>query len=374
MPTNDDEPHVLAMRRGASLKVCMASVALALLANGAVRAADQPTGLLRVAAAMPRRQYLVPDLPLTGTIQARVLSNVAFQTSGRVTRRNVEVGQHVNAGDILALLDPTELQADLVSAEAALNSANAQLTEAQKNFDRQQSLLSSGSTTRERFDQAVAALRTGEAQVNSAQAALNTARERLTYSELTVGRGGVIVSRTIEVGQVVQSGQTVFALAEDGPRDAVFQVPEVALTKPPNDRTVDITLQSMPGVTAVGSVREISPILDQTTGTVTVKIGIEQTPPGMTLGSAVIGRARWESSPAFVIPWSAMFSANGKPAVWVLDAVNTVSLREVVVKDYLTGVVALTDGLKEGERVVTSGVQLLYPGQQVVVAVDGAAP
>nr|WP_245284113.1 biotin/lipoyl-binding protein [Bradyrhizobium sp. Cp5.3] len=97
---------------------------------------------------MPRRQYPVADLPLTGTFQARVLSNVAFQTSGRVTRRNVEVGQHVNAGDILALLDPTELQADLVSAEAALNSANAQMTEAQKNFDRQQSLLSSGSAMR----------------------------------------------------------------------------------------------------------------------------------------------------------------------------------------------------------------------------------
>src|SRR5262245_36910617 len=171
-----DGVRLCAARRAASLAICFTSVALALpFANETAHSEEQPTGLVRVIAATPRRQYLAPDLPLTGTIQARVLSNVAFQTNGRVTRRNVEVGQHVNAGDILALLDPAELQAYLVSAEAALNSANAQLTEAQKNFDRQQSLLSSGSTTRERFDQAVAALRTGEAQVNSAEATLNTA-------------------------------------------------------------------------------------------------------------------------------------------------------------------------------------------------------
>src|SRR5207249_8523596 len=106
-------------------------------------------------------------------------------------------------------------------ADAALNSANAQLLEAKKNFDRQQSLLTSGSTTRERFDQAVVTLRTAEAQLNSAQAALNTARERLTYTELKAGRGGTIVSRSVEVGHVLQSGQEVFSLAEDGPRDAV---------------------------------------------------------------------------------------------------------------------------------------------------------
>ena len=370
----DDEPRLRAMRRPGSLVVCVASVVFVMFADARVSAADEVTGLLRVTAATPLRQHLAPDLPLTGTIQARILSNIAFQTNGRVVRRNVEVGQHVNPDDILAILDPTEMQANLVSAEAALNSADAQLLEAQKSFDRQQSLLTSGSTTRERFDQALAALRTGEAQVSSAQAALSTAQEQLAYTELKAGRGGVIVSRNIEVGQVVQSGQTVFALAEDGPRDAVFQVPEVAITRPPKERTVDIALQSMSSVTATGTVREISPILDQGTGTVTVKVGIERAPPEMTLGSAVVGRARWEMSPAFVIPWSAMFAANGKPAIWILDTKNRVSLREVVVRDYLTGAVALAAGLADDERIVTSGVQLLYPGQQVAVATDGGTP
>jgi RND family efflux transporter MFP subunit len=366
----EGEPWLRAMQRAASFGVCIASVALAMLADGRACAADQAVGLVRVATARPRKQYLARDLPLTGTIQARVLSNVSFQTNGRVVSRNVEVGQHVSAGEILARLDPTELQADLVSAEATLDSANAQLLEAQKNFERQQSLLASGTTTRERFDQVLVTLRTDEAQLNSAEAALSTARERLTYTELKAGQGGIIVSRNVEVGHVVQSGQTVFSLAEDGPRDAVFQVPEVVLTTPPKDRIVDITLQSIPSVTTTGEVREISPMLDQATATVTVKVGIERAPPEMTLGSAIIGRGRWEPSPAFVIPWSAMFAADGKPAVWILDTQNKVSLREVVVRDYLTGAVALAAGLRDGERIVVSGIQLLHPGQRVAVAAD----
>ncbi|MCG2670336.1 MULTISPECIES: efflux RND transporter periplasmic adaptor subunit [Bradyrhizobium] len=359
----------------AQFRTSLALVATVLTAfpNSMARAGDKSSALLRVTVATARRQHITPDLPLTGTIQARILSNIAFQTSGRVVRRDVEVGQYVKAGQTLAHLERTEQQTDVTSAEAALNAANAQLLEAQRNFERQQSLLSSGSTTRERFDQALATLRTDEAQVNSAQAALNTARERLTYTELKAGRDGIIVSRSIEVGQVVQAGQTAFALAEDGPRDAVFQVPEILVTNPPNDRTVDITSQSMPNVTVAGSVREISPILDQATGTVTLKVAVERAPADLTLGSAVVGRARWELSPAFVIPSSALFAANGKPAVWILDSENKARLRGVVVQEYLTGAVALAAGLEEGERVVTSSVQLLYPGKVVAVAY-GAEP
>ncbi len=375
MSPYDERPRPLpAKETSFGISVTLVVVALTLVPSGIARALDAKPAVVRVVAATLHRQYAAADLPLTGTVQARILSNIAFQTNGRVIRREVEVGQHVKAGETLAYLEPTEQQTDVTSAEAALDSANAQLLEAQKNFERQQSLLVSGSTTRERFDQALATLRTDEAQVNSAQAAFSTARERLSYTVLRVARDGIIVSRNVEVGQVVQSGQAVFALAEDGPRDAVFQVPEILLTTPPKDRTVDVTLQSMPDVTVAGIVREISPILDQATGAVTVKVGIEQAPTEMTLGSAVMGRARWERSRAFVIPWSALFAHGGKSAVWILDSENKARLREVVVKDYLTGAVTLTAGLEEGERVVTSGVQFLYPGQGVAIAADGTAP
>ncbi len=209
--------------------------------------------------------------------------------------------------------------------------------------------------------------------MRTAQAALSTAREQLSYTTLKAGQDGIVVSQSVEVGQVVQTGQAVFVLARDGQRDAVFNVPESVLTSPPASRTVDITLQSEPQVRATGEVREISPILDPATDTVTVKVGIAETPPRMTLGAAVVGRGRWEQDEVLILPWSALFAAEGRPAVWVLDQNDAVSLQPVTVRNYETGRIYIGAGLEPGQRVVARGGQLLLPGQKVH-PVEGASP
>jgi RND family efflux transporter MFP subunit len=354
------------MHRSARWRHPSALAAVIGLASGPALAGS--ADLVRVKAAMPQSELFAPDLALTGAIAARIQTNVAFRASGKVTARRVEVGQHVAADDVLATLDPKERQADVDNAQAALTSAQAQLQQAELTFGRQRSLLESGYATRASFDQAQEALNTSQAQLRSAQAALNTAREQLSYTELKAGRNGIIVSRAVEVGQVVQAGQTVFVLAEDGPRDAVFNVPEALLTTPPADRTVDVALQADPAVATAGAVREISPILDPATSTVTVKIGLASTPPAMTLGAAVVGRAHWRQQRVFRLPWSALFESEGKPAVWLLDAAGKVSLQPVEVQSYATGAVLLRGGVPAGQRVVTAGGQLLYPGQTVTVA------
>ena len=195
----------------------------------------------------------------------------------------------------------------------------------------------------------------------------------MSYADLRAGQDGVIVSRNVEAGQVVQAGQTVFVLAQDGARDAVFEAPEAILTKPSKEAEIAIALQADPAVTAIGTVREISPILDPVTSTVTVKVGLKSLSPGMALGSAVVGRAKFDPQTVVMLPWSALFEANGKPAVWVVDADNRVSLQAVTVKSFASGSILLSGGLDGHERVVTAGVQLLHPGQTVTV-VPGDLP
>ena len=187
------------------------------------------------------------------------------------------------------------------------------------------------------------------------------------------GQDGIIVSPTVEVGQVVQTGQAVFVLARDGQRDAVFNVPEAAMTNPPASQVVDIYLQSEPEVRATGVVREISPILDPATDTVTVKVSIADTPPRMSLGAAVVARGRWQQDEVMILPWSALFASEGRPAVWVLDQNNVVSLRPVTVRNYETGQVYIGADLEPSQRVVARGGQLLFPGQKVQ-PVEGAIP
>jgi RND family efflux transporter MFP subunit len=344
---------------------CLAAAAVLLLLAPAA-GADGSDQLARVTTVRAEASEAAPDIRLTGEIRARFETNVAFRTNGKISERVAEVGQHVGPDQVLARLEPQEQQANVESAHAALNSAEAQLTQARLTFERQQSLLRGGYTTRSAYDQAEQVLRTSEAAVASAKAALGTAQEQLSYTDLRAGTAGVVTARSAEGGQVVQAGQTVFTIAQDGPRDAVFNIFEALLATPPRSRRVNVALQADPAVKATGTVREVSPTIDPASGSVKVKVGLDATPPQMTLGAAVIGAGEFQPESAVVLPWGALFRWQGRPAVWVVDSgTQTVTPKPVTVTRYVADAIVLSAGVAPGEIVVTAGVQLLRPGQKV---------
>lgn len=346
------------------------AVFVGLATLGAARADDVPlSAQTLVRTVIAGKSAIAADIVFTGDIQAQAQTNVSFRTNGKVAVRLVEVGDHVAADQVLARLDPREQRANLANAQAALTSAEALSTQAKLGFKRQDALMASGYTTRPSFDNAEQQLRSTQAAVDSARAALGTAQEQFSYTELRSGVAGVVTSRSLETGQVVQSGQSVLSLAQDGQRDAVFNVYEALLASPPESRTVDVTLQGDPRVTATGSVREIAPSVDPASGTVRVKVGLDETPQAMTLGAVVIGRGRFRPHEAVLLPWSALYRWQRRPAVWVRDpAAGTVSPRVVTIDRYGPDSIALGSGVAPGEEVVIAGIQFLRPGQTVTVA------
>ena len=354
-----------------------AALALALASLAGAAAADEAAdpSMVRIRIVEAKRSPLSADVVLTGDVQAQAQTNVAFRTSGKVAERRVEVGDHVAADAVLATLEPLTQAANLDNARAALVSAEALLTQAKVAFERQKQLLTGGYTTRPSYDNAEQQQRTTQASVDAARAALGTAGEQFSYTELRSGVAGVVVSRTFEVGQVVQAGQAVLVLAQDGPRDAVFNVYEALTASPPADKTIAVSLQSDPSVTAVGRVREISPTVDAATGTVRVKIGLDRTPGAMTLGAVVVGRGEFEPRSAVVLPWSALYRWDDRSAVWIYDrATGTVAVRPVDIDLYGFDSIALRSGVEPGEAVVSSGIQFLRPGQAVAVAETVVGP
>ena len=316
---------------------------------------------------------LSPTFSLTGVIRPRTESALSFRTAGRMTARNAELGSHVEAGQVLATVDSIEQHANLRAAEATVQAAKAVLLQAQASFDRQKSLLAQGFTTRRQYDAAEEALMTAQQSVAGAEAQLGTARDALTYAELRAPHDGIITTRGGEVGQVVQAAQTVFTLAADGPRDAVFSIYESILTGQPPEPRVGIALVSDPTVKASGVVREISPTVDQTTGTVQTKIALDETPPGMTLGATVTGTGTMRSTKVVTLPWNALFSQNGAPAVWVVNAdTKAVALTPVEVSRFDTNTLVVSGGLAEGDIVVTAGGKMLRPAQVVAIASEAA--
>jgi RND family efflux transporter MFP subunit len=310
-----------------------------------------------------------PQLALTGVIEARNETQLAFRVTGQVTERLVDVGDHVDAGQVLAKIDDAGQQADLKAAQAALDAANAQVDVAQATFDRQTSLLAQGVTTRSSFDAAQTALQTAQGSRDGAQAQLDTAKEALTYTTLAAPAAGVVTKRNLEVGEVAQAASPIFVVAEDGPRDAVFNVQESAFLNQTGDVSIALALTADASVTAKGSLREVSPVLDPETGTVLVKVANDNPPVGITLGGSVTATAAASPTPQVILPWSALWSRDGEPSVWVIDPQNdTVSLQGVTVRTYQTGSVVIEAGLQPGQLVVTQGGKLLVPGQTVAVA------
>lgn len=310
------------------------------------------------------------QISITGEISARVQSDLSFRVSGRITERLVDVGEHVSNGQTLARIDPEEQKADLQVALATLQSAQAQQVQAQQAFDRQQSLLNTGVTTRAALDQAQEALLTAQGTVQSAQAQVDTARDALEQTELKADADGVITARNAEVGQVAQAAQLVFTLAHDGPRDVVINADESVLLG--GEIQSDVMVRALSGGQPIkATVREVSPTIDTSTGTIRVKLALDAD-ADIRLGSAVVATGRYKPTKTMQLPWSAMASVSGQPAVWIIDPkAGSVSLRRIEVADYANERFTVRSGLSEGETVVTNGTKFLTAGE--VVAYQGAA-
>ncbi|MHB0953781.1 MAG: efflux RND transporter periplasmic adaptor subunit [Allorhizobium sp.] len=313
---------------------------------------------------------LSETISTTGEIRARVQSDLSFRVSGRVIDRIVDVGDRVKSGQTLARIDAQEQKADLEVALATLLSVQAQQTQAQQAFDRQQSLFSTGVSTRAALDGAREALLRARATVESARAQADTARDTLAQTELKADADGVITARNAEVGQVAQAAQLVFTLAHDGPRDAVFNADESAFLGRELEDEVEVRLLS--GGDAIrATVREVSPTIDTSTGTIRVKLGLENAPQA-SLGSPVVAIARYKPVATIELPWSAMTSHGGQPAVWVVDPdTRAVSIRSVVVTAYRSESFSVQSGVTPGEIVAASGTKFLSDGE--VVTFEGAS-
>lgn len=311
------------------------------------------------------------DRQAVGEIRPRQESDIGFRVSGKVISRAVDTGGSVKQGETLARLDDQDFQNKLRSAEADVTSADAALTEATANEDRQSQLLAKGVTTKSNYDAALKNKRAAQASLDSAKAALELAKDQLNYTELKADFDGIVTAVGAEPGQVVNSGQMVVRLAKPDNIDAVFNVAESAFRdRSRNERPeVVVSLLSSPGIVANGVVREVSPVADPTTRTYQVKVTLDNPPAAMRFGASVSGRLKATTAPVVVLPGSALFDRDGTPAVWVFDAAtSTVHLKPVKVARYETDRVVVSEGLGKGDIVVTAGVNRLRENQAVRLA------
>lgn len=359
--------HALGRAGQLSLAVTLCALVAGVLLGGCRKGEDalvtevRPVRVIRV-----EKQEAGASIALTGRLQAQAEINQSFRIDGRLLSRSVDVGDHVRPGQVIARLDRMNEESNLQSARAQLSAAQAQAIEARSMFTRMRDLLAENAVSRASFEQAQAMAKVTQSQVDSAQSLVSIAQNRLSYTDLVSDVAGVVTARGAEPGEVVPAGRMIVQVAREGEVDAVFDVPPAIKDAAPGNPDIVVALASNPEITAPGKVREVSPRADPVTGTFAIRVRLIKPPSAMRLGSTVIGHMKLQRPPAIEIPASALIQPGGKSAVWVVDTkTSTVSVREVVLLANGDDRVQISQGLSDGDVVVTAGVQALRPGQKV---------
>lgn len=351
--------------------IAAASLMLLAACGSAEEPIAEPVRPVRVVTVEKRE--VIETVSLPGQVEAQEEVSLSFRVGGRMIERLVNVGDQVEAGQVIARLDPEPARNALRTARANLSAAMGQQTMARNDYQRQETLLRQGWTTRARYDAAAQALKAAEAQVDSAQAQVDTAQDQLGYTELVADGDGTVTARGAEPGEVVTAGRMIVHLARRDGRDAVFDVPAPVIRNAPANPVVTVALVSDPAVRTTGRVREIAPQADPVTRTFRIRVGLQDPPEAMRLGSTVNGSIQASGVGGIAIPATALTQANRQPAVWIVDqATSTVALRNIELDRYDLARAIVARGLETDEIVVTAGVQALRPGQKVRIL--GAAP
>jgi multidrug efflux system membrane fusion protein len=308
-----------------------------------------------------------------GEIRAREETTLSFRIGGKVIRREVDVGDRVRRGDLLAELDPGDLQLQVESLQAQRIAADAQLARARADHARIVSLAKDQLVSRSSLDQQTAALRAAEGQAHAARAQFDLARNQSGYSQLRAPQDGIIANRQIEAGQVVDAGKGAFTLAVDGGREVAFALPETTIRDFGVGQPVVIELWSVQGQRLSGRIREIAPAADAQTRTYAARATLD---PGIAqridLGqSARVYIPAAQNGDVMRLPLSAVHRGdNDTTVVWVVDP-KTPKVRRVPVRigPYAATGVTVLSGLESADWVVAAGGHLLHEGQ-VVLPVD----
>jgi RND family efflux transporter MFP subunit len=351
---------------GTALAAMLATATFVIHARGASVASDprQELALVSLTTTAPATGLA---RGFTGVIGAKVQSNLGFRVAGKIVQRLVDPGQQVKAGQPLMRIDDTDLRLALSAKRNAIAMARAAAVQTQADERRYANLLSNGAASRQRYDQAKAALDTAEAQLAAAQADARVAGNEAAYSVLVADADGTVVETLGEPGQVVSAGQTVVRLAQSGPREAVVTLPETV--RPAIGSVAEASIYGTDGRRYRAHLRQLSDSADAQTRTYEARYVLDGDAAAAPLGATVTIRlASRADRPEIQVPLGAVYDDGRKTGVWVFNsATSTVHFRPVKLVR-LTGESVAISGSGLSGPVVSLGAQLLHEGQRVRAA------
>jgi multidrug efflux system membrane fusion protein len=318
-------------------------------------------------------------LDYAGEVRARTESRLSFRVAGKMVSRDVNAGDTVTAGQVLARLDPQDLRFGQQAARSAVEAAQVNADQAAADFKRFRELRDQGFISAAELDRRESTLKAANAQLAQARAQAGVQNNQARYSALVADVGGVVTAVEAEPGAVLAAGTPVLRLAHDGARDVMFSVPEQQAgglrALEGQAGALRVQLWGAGEAPVAATVREVAAAADPVTRTFVVKADIGSD-ARIRLGQTATVMLPLPARPGVLaLPLSAVFEHQGKSSVWLLDtATMTVRPQPVEVAGAEGNRVLIASGLNAGQTVVSAGVHTLTPGQKVAPYAGSAAP
>lgn len=324
-------------------------------------------------------------LELPGTVQAFAQTPIYARTSGYISKRYVDIGDHVKAGQLLATIEDPQTEQSLRQARANLLQLKAQLLQAQANAKlstlnntRGQQLHQEGVISQEAADNYTAQSGANDATVEAAKANIaageanvKSLEEQASFSRVVAPFTGVILSRSIDNGSLITSGSAnsvtqLFTIAQSGMVRVFANVPQSNAPDALSASTAQVTFRELPGHVYSGSITRSSTSIDPASRTLLTEIDLPNLDgkilPGMF---ATVTFAVKNSRPPVLLPGNALVVRTAGPQAYTVDSNNVVHLHSVVLgRDYGTSVEIL-GGLQQGDHVILSPSDAVQEGIKV---------
>lgn len=301
-------------------------------------------------------------------VKARIESRLSFRVGGKLLSREVNLGDAVKGGQVLARLDAQDLKLAQAAAVAGVAAARTNRDQAAADYKRYVDLQRQGFISTAELERRESTFKAAQAQLDQAKAQADVQVNQSGYSQLLADGPGVVTAINAEPGQVLTAGGAVVTVALDGPRDVVFSVPEdqIARFRAAAGRpgALKVRLWGRAELTAL-TLREVAAATDPATRTFLVKAdaGKLAVQPGQ---SATVVLDLPGQPGVIKVPLASVMQQAGKTSVWLLDGTAmTVKPAPVQVSGADGNEVVIAGGLTPGQEVVVAGVHVLAPGQKV---------
>ena len=307
---------------------------------------------------------------ISGLVKPIDYSHVSFEVSGQVMAVEVNVGNRVEVGDVLARMDREPYQLAVFAAQAELGEADARFQDAQQNHGRQERLFNDGWVALAALDTATAGRNAAEQQVEALRARVNMAKRDLAKTTLVAPYSGTISMRTIEPFEEVSAGQVLFEVDGENGLEVALQAPNNLVSRIEEGQPVDVLFPSIGDVTLPGEITDIG-TRAETANAFPIKVALQEkhdaVRPGIT-AEVAFSYENQEQAAGFMVPTSAILSGGDhEHFVFVYDeTTSALSRRPVELVELRDNAVQIdSDAIDAGAIIATAGVPFFQDGLEV---------